>query len=62
MAREVCRRLSPGIPADLGAGWFEGLAKRNQKMLLSRQPLWEELGAYIKSLDDAVSDMRWQMR
>jgi hypothetical protein len=51
LAREVSRRLSPGIPADLGAGWFEGLAKRNRYSLLARQPLWEELGAYIRSLD-----------
>mgnify|MGYP007025207652 CR=1 FL=1 len=26
LSREVARRLSPGVPADLGAGWFEGLA------------------------------------
>jgi hypothetical protein len=52
LAREVSRRLSPGIPADLGAGWFEGLAKRNRYSLLARQPLWEELAAYIRSLDD----------
>jgi hypothetical protein len=52
LAREVSRRLSPGIPADLGAGWFEGLSKRNRYSLLARQPLWEELGAYIESLDD----------
>jgi hypothetical protein len=52
LAREVSRRLSPGIPADLGAGWFEGLSKRNRYSLLARQPLWEELGAYIASLDD----------
>ena len=52
LAREVSRRLSPGIPADLGAGWFEGLAKRNRYSLLARQPLWEELSAYIASLDD----------
>lgn len=52
LAREVSRRLSPGIPADLGAGWFEGLAKRNRYSLLARQPLWEELAAYIQSLDE----------
>jgi hypothetical protein len=52
LAREVSRRLSPGVPADLGAGWFEGLAKRNRYSLLARQPLWEELGGYIRSLDD----------
>jgi hypothetical protein len=52
LAREVARRLSPGVPADLGAGWFEGLAKRNKYALLARQPLWEELAAYTASLDD----------
>lgn len=52
LAREVSRRLSPGIPADLGAGWFEGLAKRNRYALLARQPLWEQLADYVQSLDD----------
>lgn len=52
LAREVSRRLSPGIPADLGAGWFEGLSKRNRSALLARQPLWAELAGYVQSLDD----------
>jgi hypothetical protein len=52
LAREVSRRLSPGIPADLGAGWFEGLSKRNRATLLARQPLWQELAGYVQSLDD----------
>jgi hypothetical protein len=52
LAREVSRRLSPGIPADLGAGWFEGLAGRNRAALLARQPLWQELAGYVQSLDD----------
>jgi hypothetical protein len=52
LGREVSRRLSPGIPADLGAGWFEGLSKRNHYALLARQPLWEQLAEYVKSLDD----------
>lgn len=52
LAREVSRRLSPGIAADLGAGWFEGVAKRNRYALLARQPLWEQLAAYVQSLDD----------
>jgi hypothetical protein len=52
LAREVSRRLSPGIPADLGAGWFEGLAKRNRYSLLARQPLWDALQSYVQSLDD----------
>jgi hypothetical protein len=52
LVREVSRRLSPGVPADLGAGWFEGLAKRNRHALLARQALWEALTAYIEALDE----------
>jgi hypothetical protein len=52
LAREVSRRLSPGIPADLGAGWFEGLARRNRYALLARQTLWEQLAGYVESLDE----------
>lgn len=52
LAREVSRRLSPGISADLGAGWFEGLSKRNRYALLARQMLWEQLADYISALDD----------
>jgi hypothetical protein len=52
LAREVARRLSPGVPADLGAGWFEGLARRNRYALLARQTLWEELATYIQALDE----------
>jgi hypothetical protein len=50
LAREVSRRISPGVPADLGAGWFEGLAQRNRYALLARQPLWVQLAGYIESL------------
>lgn len=52
LAREVSRRLSPGIPADLGAGWFEGLAGRNRYALIARQLLWEQLADYVASLDE----------
>ncbi len=52
LAREVSRRLSPGISADLGAGWFEGLAGRNRYALIARQVLWEQLAEYVASLDD----------
>lgn len=52
LAREVSRRLSPGVPADLGAGWFEGLARRNRYALLARQILWAQLADYIASLDE----------
>ncbi len=52
LAREVSRRLSPGIDADLGAGWFEGLALKNRYALLARLPLWVQLAEYINALDD----------
>lgn len=52
LLREMSRRLSPGIEADLGAGWFEGLSKRNRYALLARQPLWEQLAEYVNALDD----------
>jgi hypothetical protein len=52
LAREVSRRLSPGIDADLGAGWFEGLVQYNRMALFSRQALWRQLDAYVVSLDD----------
>ncbi len=52
LGREVSRRLSPGIAADLGAGWFEGLAKRNRYALLTRLALWEQLANYVASLTE----------
>ncbi|MCA9105126.1 MAG: hypothetical protein KDA83_06855 [Planctomycetales bacterium] len=52
LSREVSRRLSPGISADLGAAWFEGLALRNHYALIGRQRLWECLADYVTSLDD----------
>ena len=51
-AKEVSRRLSPGVPADLGAGWFEGIASRNRYALISRVSLWKELDKYVDQLDD----------
>lgn len=50
LSTEVSRRLSPGIEADLGAGWFEGLSMRNRYALLSRRILWEQLEQYVASL------------
>ena len=52
LGREVSRRLSPGVPADLGAGWFEGLAGKNRYALIARLSLWQRLGDYIDTLDD----------
>ena len=48
----VLRRLSPGIDADLGIGWFEGLATRNHYGLLSRAYIWELLERYVSELED----------
>lgn len=52
LAREVARRLSPGVPADLGAGWFEGLAGKNRYALIARLSLWQQLDDYLSTLDD----------
>ena len=52
LAKEVSRRLSPGVSADLGAGWFEGLARRNRYALIARQMLWAQLADYVAALDE----------
>lgn len=54
LAREMARRLSPGVPADLGAGWFEGLAGKNHYALIARLSLWRLLSQYLDSLDDGA--------
>lgn len=52
LSRELARRLSPGVPADLGAGWFEGLASKNRYALIARLSLWKHLDNYLSALDD----------
>lgn len=52
LKREVQRRLSKGTPADLGAGWFEGLAMKNRYALIARLSLWESLDEYLDGLDE----------
>lgn len=52
LGTEVERRLSRGMPAELGAGWFEGLAMKNHFALIARMSLWEKLSEYIDTLDD----------
>lgn len=52
LAIEVQRRLSKGIPADLGACWFEGLSMKNRYALIARISLWKELSDYLDSLDN----------
>lgn len=49
---EVSRRLSKGVPAELGAGWFEGLTMKNRYGLIARLSLWESIDEYIQSLDN----------
>lgn len=49
---EVHRRLSKGVPAQLGAGWFEGLAMKNRYALIARLSLWKSLDDYLSQLDD----------
>ena len=52
LAREVSRRLSPGIAPDIGAAWFEGLVQYNREALFSRLSLWRQLDEYMQALDD----------
>lgn len=52
LSREVQRRLSKGIPAELGAGWFAGLSGKNRYALIARLSLWRELSGYLDELDD----------
>lgn len=52
LERKVERRLSKGVPADLGAGWFEGLSMKNRYALITRMSLWESLDHYLDTLDD----------
>lgn len=49
---EMQRRLSCGIPAELGAGWFEGLSMKNHYALIARMHLWEALSDYLDTLTD----------
>ena len=49
---EVARRLSAGMPAELGANWFAGLSIRNHYALIGRLTLWERLSEYMDSLDE----------
>lgn len=54
LAREIARRLSPGVPAELGAGWFEGLASKNRYALIARLSLWRHLDDYLSALDEGA--------
>lgn len=52
LRKEVSRRLSAGMPAELGANWFAGLSMRNHYALIGRLTLWESLSEYLDTLDE----------
>ena len=52
LATQLAFRLSPSMPAELGARWFEGLAARNRYGLLSRVAIWEYLATFIRDLPE----------
>lgn len=52
LSREVQRRISRGVPAELGAGWLEGLSKKNHYGLIARLSLWRSLSEYVDTLDE----------
>jgi hypothetical protein len=52
LALEVGRRLLPGVAAEVGADWFEGLVQYNREALFARLPLWRQLDAYVRELDE----------
>ena len=52
LGKEVEKRLSKGVPADLGATWFEGLSMKNHYTLIARLGLWKKLQNYISNLDE----------
>ncbi|MDO5558584.1 MAG: DUF5682 family protein [Oscillospiraceae bacterium] len=48
----ISRKLSKGSsPAD-SALWFEGLARKNRRSLISRLSVWEKLCSFISQLDE----------
>ncbi|MGN0598698.1 MAG: DUF5682 family protein [Oscillospiraceae bacterium] len=48
----INRRLSAGTPPGEAAMWFEGLARRNRRSLISRLSVWEKLCNFVSGLDD----------
>jgi hypothetical protein len=52
LAVEVSRRLSPGIPPDIGASWFEGLVQYNRQALFLRMALWRQLDEYLQAMSE----------
>lgn len=59
LAREVSRRMSPGIDAELGAGWFEGLVSYNRQALFSRLGLWHSSTPTWSAWTRTISARPW---
>lgn len=56
LSREISRRMSIGLRAELGALWFEGLSLRNHYALIVRRVVWESLSRYL----DEIPEESWK--
>lgn len=56
LSREISRRMSIGLRAELGALWFEGLSLRNHYALIVRRAVWESLSRYL----DEIPEESWK--
>ena len=56
LSREIRRRMSIGLRAELGALWFEGLSLRNHYALIVRRAVWESLSRYL----DEIPEESWK--
>ena len=56
LSREISRRMSIGLRAELGALWFEGLSLRNHYALIVRRVVWESLSRYL----DLIPEESWK--
>ena len=52
LERQLSCRLSPATPADLTAGWFEGLMQFNREALFQRSTLWKQLDHFVTTLEE----------
>lgn len=52
LLNELSKRLSPGMPVDLGSAWFEGLASKNRYSLITRLAIWRCMSDYVENLDE----------
>ena len=62
LGQEVERRLSKGIPAELGATWFEGLSMKNHYTLIARLGLSESVVAASLSQADSAGNIKHTLK